>query len=141
MAKRETICFDNSGRQLCKNNNRLLYMISLIPLSKAINKNKGTRYIFYEFILIIVFALAYWLSDLFLHNYPDLAKKLSLGSIKQLDSFYSYLYFSLITQTTVGFGGTLPAGGNVVSTESNLLRLLSLCQMSSIILITGWTLI
>lgn len=135
------IYFDNLERQLCKNNNQLLYMISLITLSNSINKNKGTRYIFYQFILIIVFALAYWLSDLFLHNYPDLAKKLSLGYIKQVDSFYSYLYFSLITQTTVGFSTALPGGGNVVYTESNLLRLLCLCQMSSIIFITGWILI
>jgi hypothetical protein len=116
-------------------------MISLMSLSKAINKNTGTRYILYEFILIFFFALAYWLSDLFLNYYPDLGKKLGLGSIKQLDSFYSYLYFSLITQTTVGFGGILPGGGDVVATNSRLLRGLNLCQMVSIIIITGWALL
>ena len=83
----------------------------------------------------------YWLSDIFLKYYPDLAKKLDLGTIKQADSFYSYLYFSFITQTTVGFGGVLPDGGNVVSTKSELLKKFNLCQMASIIVITGWALI
>lgn len=116
-------------------------MFSLIGLSKAINKNKGTKFITCEFLIIFSFALAYWLADNFLAHYPDLGKKLGLGSIERLDSFYSYLYFALITQTTVGFGGILPGGGDVVTTNSRLLKVLNIFQMFSIILITGWTLI
>ena len=83
---------------------------------------------------------SYWLSDLFMKNFPDLGKKLYLGSIKQADSLYSYLYFSVITQTTIGFGGILPDGGNIVDTKSNLIKFFSLLQMLSVIYMTGWSL-
>ena len=116
-------------------------MLGLISLIKAIKNKKAAKFIYYELVLIIVFAILYKLSDLVIYHFPDLAKKLNLGEIKLVDSFYSYLYFSTITQTTVGFGGTLPDGGNVVTTKSNLLRFLSMLQLLSIIFVTGWTLI
>lgn len=116
-------------------------MLTILSLSKAINKNKGTKYIAYQFILVFIFAIFYWMSDRIILLFPHLAKDLNLGTIKLADNFYSYLYFSFITQSTVGFGGTLPDGGHVVTTKSNLLRFFSLCQMASIIIITGWSLI
>lgn len=116
-------------------------MLTLLSLSKAINKNKGTKYIAYQFILVFIFAIFYWMSDIIIFHFPHLAKDLNLGTIKLVDNFYSYLYFSFITQSTVGFGGTLPDGGHVVTTKSKLLRFFNLCQMASIIIITGWSLI
>ena len=117
-------------------------MRNILGLKKSlIDKNKAAKFIFYEFIIIISFAFAYWLSDIFMAKYPKLATKLHLGEIHQADSFYSYLYFSLITQTIVGYGGTLPDGGSVLSTKSIPLRLLVGLQLFSIVLITGWTLL
>jgi hypothetical protein len=116
-------------------------MNNLVPLFKSLNKNKGGKYILYQFILIFLFATLYWLSDQFIVHFPELSKKLDLGSIKLADSFYAYLYFSFITQTTVGFGGILPDGGNVVDTNSELIKIFNICQMASIIFISGWTLI
>ena len=102
---------------------------------------KVKNFIFYETVLIIGFTFAYLLSDILLYNYPDFTKKIGLGSIKKVDTFYSYLYFSLITQSTVGFGGILPDGNNIVETKSNLLKVLSALQLYSVIIMIGYTLL
>jgi len=115
-------------------------MIKLVSYIHSLKKNQTTRFIFYEICLIFGFALAYWISDhIYLAN-SELLKKLGLGHIKKVDNLYSYLWFSLITQTTVGFGGTLPDGDNLVNTQSVILRFLMILQLFSIILVTGWTL-
>ena len=103
------------------------------------DKKKAYDFLFYEIFLIVGFAIAYWLSDIFMSAYPKLAKKLHLGETKKIDDFYSYLYFSLITQTTVGYGGTLPDGGHIITTKSIPLKILMILQLFSIILITAWT--
>ena len=115
-------------------------MIKIISYIHSLKKNQATRFIFYETCLIFGFALAYWLSDrIYLAN-PELLKNLGFGHIKKADNLYSYLWYSLITQTTVGFGGTLPDGNNLVNTQSIILRFLMILQLFSIILVTGWTL-
>ena len=104
------------------------------------NSRKMKNFIFYETILIIGFTIAYLLSDIFLDNYPEFSKNIGLGSIKKVDTFYSYLYFSLITQSTVGFGGVLPDGNNIVKTNSNILKILSGLQLYSVIIMIAYTL-
>jgi hypothetical protein len=106
---------------------RKMFMLKIIKLHSAI------RIVAIEIFFTVFFALLYWISDLFLNKYPETGKKFGLGSIEQVDTFYSYFYFSLITQTTVGFGGILPEGGNVVTTKSNLLQFFTVMQLLSII--------
>ena len=115
-------------------------MIKILSYIHSIKKNKIHKFIYYEFMLIICFAFAYWLSDKLYLSAPELMKNLGLGEIKKKDDFYSYLYFSLITQTTVGFGGTLPDGRDMINTSSIILKILLTLQLISIILVTGWTL-
>tara|TARA_B100001250_G_C19310369_1_gene575979 strand:+ start:247 stop:600 length:354 start_codon:yes stop_codon:yes gene_type:complete len=115
-------------------------MLNLTLFYKVLGK-RGFKYVYVQFVVIIFFAFAYWFSDLLLSKYPELCKKYGLGTIEQKDTFYSYLYFSFITQTTVGFGGTLPGGGNVVTTNSNLLKFFSIAQLASIVIITAWSLV
>jgi len=115
-------------------------MIKIFSYSHSVKNNKIYKFIYYELLLIICFAFAYWLSDKLYLFAPGLMKNLGLGEIKKTDDFYSYLYFSLITQTTVGFGGRLPDGGHVISTSSIILKILLTLQLFSIILVTGWTL-
>ena len=71
---------------------------------------------------------------------PPVMKKHGFGEIKTEDDFYSYLYLSLITQTTVGYGGVLPDGGQMITTKSVLLKYLVIIQLFSVIIMTGWTL-
>ena len=115
-------------------------MLNLTLFKKIIGK-RGFTYVYLQLIVVMFFAISYWFSDILLSKYPELCKKYGLGTIKQKDTFYSYLYFSFITQTTVGFGGVLPGGGNVVTTNSNLLKFFSIAQLASIIIITGLSLV
>ena len=115
-------------------------MLGFTSFINALKKKKTALFIYYQTLFIFLFAAAYWLADRIIFHFPDLAKKLHFGTIEKMDTFYSYLYFSLITQTTVGFGGKLPDGSNVVTTKSELMKILSLAQMFSIIIIMGWTL-
>ena len=97
-------------------------------------------FIIYQLLLVFVFAILYWLSDRLYAAFPDIMKNYGFGEIKTEDDFYSYLYFSLITQTTVGYGGVLPDGGQMITTKSVLLKYLVLLQLFSVIFMTGWTL-
>ena len=115
-------------------------MFGLKGYVNAVKHKKAQQFLKINLILVIGFALAYRLADQLLHWYPDLAQQWGLGTIKQVDTLYSYLYFSLITQSGVGFGGILPDGNNVITTDSILIRLLSLMQLVSVVLMLTWTL-
>lgn len=97
-------------------------------------------FVLYKLLLVFVFATLYWLSDKLYAAFSDIMKNYGFGEIKTEDDFYSYLYLSLITQTTVGYGGVLPDGGQMITTKSVLLKYLVLLQLFSVIFITGWTL-
>ena len=112
-----------------------------IGFLNSLNKNKGTKYIFYQILLIICFATLYFLADAGMIMYPNFSQKIGLGSVQQVDTFYSYLYFSIITQTTVGYGGILSDGGNIIRSNSLLVKILNITQLVTIIITTGWTLI
>jgi hypothetical protein len=115
-------------------------MFGLKTYVNAVKHKKAQQFLKINLILVIFFALAYCLADQLLHTYPELSHKLGLGSIDRVDDFYSYLYFSLITQSGVGFGGILPDGNNVITTKSRLIRVLSLMQLVSVIVMITWTL-
>lgn len=115
-------------------------MYNFFILSKEYSKNKGIKYIFCNLFLIIFFALLYWLCDKFIEYFPEFSKKNGLGTIKTVDSLYSYIYYSLITQTTVGYSGILPDGGNVRSSNSNLIKITNIFQLLSIVIISGFAL-
>ena len=115
-------------------------MIKLISYIHAKKNNKILMFVLYQLLLVFVFATLYWLSDKLYAAFPDIMKNYGFGEIKTEDDFYSYLYLSLITQTTVGYGGVLPDGGQMITTKSVLLKYLVLLQLFSVIFMTGWTL-
>ena len=108
-------------------------MLGLYTIFKVLKQERAYNFLIYEIILVIFFALAYYFSDLFIFHYPEFSERMGLGSIIKADSLYSYIYFSLITQSGVGFGGILPDGGNVVTTNSTLLKILSCTQLFTVI--------
>ena len=62
-----------------------------------------------------IFAFLYWIQDVLLTKYPKFSTELYLGkSSPPAVSFQYYLWYSLITQTTVGYGGMLLANGDSV---------------------------
>ena len=74
---------------------------------------KGKKFLYYHLLAVIYFGLLYYLQDYFITNYSSLAKKLKFipedydASKDKVNSLLYYLWFSLITQTTVGYSGIL----------------------------------
>ena len=86
-----------------------------------INKNK---FIFYKLYLLVLicFTLIYWLlgtSENFIFN------KASNNNSDSL-TFLNALYFSFITQSTIGYGD--------ISPKTKLMRIIVMCQLTCLVL-------
>jgi len=74
---------------------------------------KGKKFFYYHLLAILIFGILYYLQDYFITNYPILAKKLKIisedydASHDKVNDILYYLWFSLITQTTVGYSGLI----------------------------------
>ena len=107
-----------------------------------VSSKKAFKFLKYHLTSIIIFAILYWFQDWFITNYPELSKKIYFGGNNgpPPNSFLYYLWFSLITQTTVGYGGIIEADGTntpFVKIQSHLLKALNIIQLLSIFLITA----
>ncbi len=99
---------------------------------------------------VIFFGLLYYLQDYFITNYSKLAKKLKIipedydASHDIVNNMLYYLWFSLITQTTVGYSGLVNERTNQVVPWNkinyrtykiiNVTQLLSIFYISAILL-------
>lgn len=110
-------------------------MIQLLFAALFKNKNK-MRFVKYNFIVIFVFALLYWLQEKFIYTYPELSYNLGFGSTNSnISGFYYWLWFSALTQTTVGYSGPVtPKGENVPFEQipNRIYKFLNLLQLLSI---------
>ena len=119
----------------------------MIPgvITKLLKNKKASKFLYYNLVSILGFALLYWISDFFMSLYPELAEKLFLGKNEgPPDPFQYYIWFSLITQTTVGYAGLLRADGsreNFILVKSLPFKLFNMLQLFSIILIPALLLI
>lgn len=113
-----------------------------IIFKKKILSNTGKKYLLINFTSVIVFAILYYINDYFIINNSELAKKLSFVKkdykVKdnKVNSIIYYIWFSLITQTTLGYSGILNEknGLNVPFSklEYNSYKFLNILQISSI---------
>jgi hypothetical protein len=82
-------------------------------MNLAIFKKLNLRFFYVNIIFVILFAVLYYLQDVFVSSHQELAQKLWLlrkdkthkNYSDQPSPFYYYMWFSLMTQTTVGYGG------------------------------------
>ena len=117
-----------------------------MEILKYIFKSKKYKFLFIHILSVIIFAILYYLDDYITTKYPKLINKLHLGkpqNNKYVSSFVYYLWYSLITQTTVGYAGLLDASGvNIpfIKIESKLYIIFNFLQLLSIILIPIFTL-
>lgn len=99
--------------------------------------NKGLGFVKAHLGSTIIFAILYYLADQIILNKPALSKRLGLGSIKKPQTLSYYFYYSLITQSTVGYQGGKGYGG-FDQVGSNLFKMINLSQMIGIFIITGY---
>ena len=99
--------------------------------------NKGLGFVRAHLVSTIIFAILYYISDLVILYKPTLSKRLGLGSIKQAQTLPYYFYYSLITQSTVGYQGGKGEGG-FEQVGSVLFKTLNLIQIIGIFVITGY---
>ena len=99
--------------------------------------NKGMGFVKTHLASTIIFAILYYLSDQFLFYKPTLSARLGLGSVKKTQTLPYYFYYSLITQSTVGYEGGKGEGG-FQQVNSNLFKTLNLIQIIGIFIITGY---
>lgn len=93
----------------------------MFHLLLSIEKNKKIKFLVIAFVLIFVFTIIYWLlgsSENFTFNPYNSANQNNL-------SFLDALYFSLGTQTTIGYGD--------ITAKSQLLRGITIIQMSLLV--------
>jgi len=99
--------------------------------------NKGLGFVKAHIASTIIFAILYYIADLFILYKPTLSNSLGFGSIKKAQTLSYYFYYSLITQSTVGYQGGKGHGG-FDQVGSNLFKTLNLAQMIGIFIITGY---
>lgn len=112
---------------------------------EKIFKKDGLKLLKINLFLVIMFAILYYVTDHFNNNNFDLAQRIFFvrNDIKKEDyytpgSLDYYLWHSLITQTTVGYGGVVTSGGKSISwssISSNIYKVLNILQLVSIFII------
>jgi hypothetical protein len=82
-------------------------------LFNNLNKNKGLRFFIINLFCILFFSLIYYIEDVIYFNEK---------------TYMDYFYFSLVTQTMVGYGDITPR-------DTGIMRFISCCQLMSILFI------
>jgi len=108
---------------------------------------KGKKFFYYHLLAILIFGILYYLQDYFITNYSILAKKLKIipedydASLDEVDDIFYYLWFSLITQTTVGYSGLVNERTSKVVPWNKInyrtYKVINIIQLLSIFYISG----
>ena len=107
-----------------------------------INSNKGIQFFKLHMFAIFFFAIIYRLQDHYMTHYPKIAEKMGLGKgLPPTNSFFYWLWFSAITQTTIGYSGPASQSGVTVTfaeNKNNLFKIINLLQIFSVFFITAY---
>jgi hypothetical protein len=108
-------------------------------LNNLFRKDRKLKYILSNFVCILMFSILYWICDLLTFKYEFFRKIFNIRvNEKQNNSIIYYLWFSLITQTTVGYEEITDNNNDTVHYKNslNLLNVLNIAQLLSIFIIT-----
>ena len=115
-------------------------------------KSKGTKFLYYHFGAVLCFGILYLLSDFTEDMFNDFsvkylnrpssvdAAKGLAGGGKIVQSLVYWLWFALVTQSTLGYGGVIDSQGNSIPFYKNSypFQFLNICQISSIFIISAY---
>ena len=111
-------------------------------------KKKKLNFLKIQIILVIFFGISYYLLEKFNYKYFNLAQKMGLVRSGIKSDEYNipgglgyYLWFSTITQTTVGYAGLIDSEGNSIPFEknnSNSFIFLNFVQLLSTLLVAAF---
>ena len=116
---------------------------------KLLLSKMNKKFFFFHLAAILFFAIIYYLQDWFVLSDIKRAKRLGLLEENIPRKYYSwksspfsyYIWYSLITQTTVGYGGVVDTGtGETVAfldLPNRLFKVLNVIQLLSIIMISS----
>lgn len=103
---------------------------------------KKSRYIFlkYHFSAIFIFGLLYWIQDRFITYHPNLSKNIDFGkAYAPPDSFFDWLWFSAVTQTTVGYDRLSDGGESLAfnKIQNKVFKFINFVQICSIFVLAS----
>ena len=84
-----------------------------MTILRVLNKNKGLNFFIINLLCVLIFSIIYYIEDKLLSN---------------KNSFIDYLYFTLITQTTIGYN-------NELVKENKIIKFTSIFQLFTILFI------
>lgn len=93
---------------------------NLLIFKKLSFSNKALIYLLISLLNVLIFTILYYIQDYFISNNIELSKKLGIldknyNEKPEIISFLYYFWFSLITQTTVGYNNILNKNGQILS--------------------------
>lgn len=107
-----------------------------------IKSNKAFSFLKLHLISTLIFTLIYWSQDYFMTHYPNVSDKVGLGKgIPPTNSLFYWLWFSAITQTTIGYSGPASQSGVTITFAKNhnlLFKIINLTQIMSVFFITAY---
>ena len=93
------------------------------------------------YLIKALFGILYWIQDNFVTYYPDISEKYGLGkAYNPPDSFEDWIWFSAITQTTVGYdrlsdGGKRRAFNKI---PNRFFKIINFTQICSILILASF---
>ena len=119
---------------------------NLLIFKKLSFSNKALFYLLISLLNVLLFTILYYIQDYFISNNIELSKKLGIlnknyNEKPEIISFLHYFWFSLITQTTVGYNNILNKNGQVLSFMKisyypfkflNIIQLISIFAISAL---------
>lgn len=108
----------------------LSYLTRMFSVKKSKRVMLQYHFLQYHFGAIILFGLLYWLQDIVYTYYISTERT-------KINNLGDWIWFSAITQTTVGYDKLAGKNYNENNTETAIFKIINFCQVSSIFILAS----